>query len=235
MSFESACVPLSEQDTARWACPLLAEAHQLLLSAEQSKRIGCFQLEAAIQSAHARRALTRQTDWEDIALLYDGLVRLAPTVDAMDGRPVAVAEARGAAIGWTFLEAPPRRNLSRPYQSYWALADHFHANLGHQAEPRSAHDRSIGLCGIPDRARIPRAQGPTNLVLSHNSTEFRRRKKTDIEISILITIGKFQNPTPLSRNRRERGGIPTEHRCVSYPFLISDDPKPGSRAELLAP
>ena len=70
-----AYVPLSDQDVARWSSALNREAEQLLIAAAQTGRIGRFQLEAAIQSVHTRRALTGQTDWEAIALLYEGLVR----------------------------------------------------------------------------------------------------------------------------------------------------------------
>ncbi len=79
-------VPLTEQDVTLWSPPMIAEAGRLLAAAEQAGRMGRFQLEAAIQAVHARRAATGQTDWESIALLYEGLVRLAPTIGALVGR-----------------------------------------------------------------------------------------------------------------------------------------------------
>ncbi len=138
-------VPLSEQDTERWRWPLLGEAHQLLLSAEQARRVGCFQLEAAIQSAHTRRAMSGHTDWEEIALLYEGLVRLAPTVGALVGRAAAVAEARGAATGWSMLETIPAESIAT-YQPYWALAAHLLRTLDREEEAQCAYSRAIGLC-----------------------------------------------------------------------------------------
>lgn len=141
-------VPLSEQDAGRWAWPLLAEAHQLLLSAEQARKIGCFQLEAAIQSVHTRRALTGTTDWEEIALLYEGLVRLAPTIGALVGRAAAVAEARGAEMGWSLLANVPAESVTT-YQPYWALAAHLFRTLGRDDEAQHAYSRAIGLCEDP--------------------------------------------------------------------------------------
>src|SRR5882672_1877931 len=73
-------LPLTEQDTTLWSRPLIDEAEQLLWAAERAGRIGRYQLEAAIQSAHAERAWTGRTDWEAIALLYEGLVGLAPGI-----------------------------------------------------------------------------------------------------------------------------------------------------------
>jgi predicted RNA polymerase sigma factor len=52
-------VPLDQQDTALWSQPMIAEAERLLLSAAAFKRMGRYQLEAAIQSVHASRAGSR--------------------------------------------------------------------------------------------------------------------------------------------------------------------------------
>ncbi|MGK9166991.1 RNA polymerase subunit sigma-70 [Inquilinus limosus] len=141
-------VPLSEQDTARWSQPLIAEAERILAAAAQDRRMGRFQLEAAIQSVHARRARTGRTDWETIALLYEGLVRIAPTIGALVGRAAAVAEARGAAAGWALLQDIPAEAVAA-YQPYWALAAHLLRRLGQVAEAAAAYDRAIGLCEDP--------------------------------------------------------------------------------------
>lgn len=141
-------VPLSEQDVARWSWPLIAEAEQLLSDAERAGRLGRFQLEAAIQSMHARRASTGRTDWEAIALLYEGLVRFAPTIGALVGRAAAIAEARGAATAWALLEAIPADAVAA-YQPYWALAAHLLKRLQRRNESAAAYNRAIGLCEDP--------------------------------------------------------------------------------------
>jgi predicted RNA polymerase sigma factor len=94
---------------------------------------------------HARRAATGGTDWESIALLYEGLVHLAPTIGALVGRAAAVAEARGAAAGWALLEALPAEAI-KTYQPYWALAAHLLSRMGRGDEAASAYNRAIGLC-----------------------------------------------------------------------------------------
>src|SRR5262249_44533607 len=91
---DGAYVPLRDQDVSRWSRPMIDEAEQLLEAAARSRAPGRFQLEAAIQSAHAQRAPTGATDWEAIALLYEGLLRCAPTVGARDAAAAALAEAR---------------------------------------------------------------------------------------------------------------------------------------------
>lgn len=138
-------VPLSEQDTAQWSTSMIEEADHLLREAERAGRVGRFQLEAAIQSVHAQRARSGNVDWESIALLYEGLTRLAPTIGALVGRAAAVAQARGAETGWQLLQAIPQEAVAS-YQPYWALAAHLLARLQRDNEARSARGRAIGLC-----------------------------------------------------------------------------------------
>jgi predicted RNA polymerase sigma factor len=141
-------VPLSRQDVTRWSKPMIEEAERYLSAAAQAGRMGRFQLEAAIQSAHAQRAFTGRTDWETIALLYEGLVRLAPTIGALVGRAAAIAEARGADVGWTLLEAIPASAV-QSYQPYWALAAHLLKRMGRTDQMGAAYSRAIGLCEDP--------------------------------------------------------------------------------------
>ena len=141
-------IPLDAQDVTRWSMPMIDEANRLVRSAERAGRIGRFQLEAAIQSVHANRAFTGRTDWESIALLYEGLVRIAPAIGAFVGRAAAVAEARGAAAGWALLQAIPAGAVTA-YQPYWALAAHLLRRLHRASDAAEAYARAIGLCEDP--------------------------------------------------------------------------------------
>jgi predicted RNA polymerase sigma factor len=141
-------VPLSEQDISLWSRTMIKEAERCLSDAAQASRIGRFQLEAAIQSVHAQRAWTGRTEWEEIALLYEGLVRLAPTIGVLVGRAAAVAEARGVDRGLELLEAIPTDAI-KSYQPYWALAAHLFKRMQRYEEARTAYSRAIGLCTDP--------------------------------------------------------------------------------------
>jgi predicted RNA polymerase sigma factor len=141
-------VPLSEQDISHWSRTMIAEAEHCLSNAAQADRIGRFQLEAAIQSVHAQRAWTGRTEWEEIALLYEGLVRLAPTIGVFVGRAAAVAEARGADTGLALLEAIPTEAI-KSYHPYWALTSHLFKRMHRYEEARAAYSRAIGLCTDP--------------------------------------------------------------------------------------
>jgi len=139
-----AYVPLREQDVTQWSQPMLEEAERLLKTAARSKSPGRFQLEAAIQSAHAQRAWTGVTDWEAIALLYEGLLRCAPTVGARVASAAALAEARGAETGLRALDAMAPDAVA-VYQPYWALRGQLLKKLGRNTQALDAYDRAIGL------------------------------------------------------------------------------------------
>jgi RNA polymerase sigma-70 factor (ECF subfamily) len=127
---------------------MVEEANRCLATAEQAWRIGPFQLEAAIQAVHARRAVSGVIDWDEIALLYEGLARLAPTTGALVGRAAAVAQARGAEAGWALLGAIPPAAVAS-YQPYWALAGHLLDRMRRPEEAAAAYERAIGLCEDP--------------------------------------------------------------------------------------
>ena len=169
-----AYVPLSSQDPSRWSRPMMEEAESCLREAAAGGRVGRFQLEAAIQSAHADRLRSGKTDWETIALLYEGLLALVPTMGASVGRAAAVAEARGPHVGWDLLEAVPRAEAAS-YQPYWAVAAHLLTRLGRRAEARGAYDLAIGLCEDPAMRDWLRRQA-----LAVANGEVRQREQGDV-------------------------------------------------------
>jgi predicted RNA polymerase sigma factor len=137
-------VPLGEQDVDLWSRNLIVEAERRLALAAGANRLGRFQLEAAIQSAHAYRVVAGFTDWEAIALLYQALIQVAPTVGSRVSHAAAVAEARGAQSGWELLASLPINEI-KDYQPYWALAGHLHRLLGRRQEALDAYQTAIGL------------------------------------------------------------------------------------------
>ena len=143
-----AYVALGDQDPIRWSRPMIDEAEQVLLDAARAERPGRFQLEAAVQSAHARRAVTGRTDWSAIALLYEGLMRIAPTVGVAVARSAAIAEAAGPADGLAALETVAADAVDR-YQPYWAVRAHLLGGLGRRDEARRAYERAIWLSDDP--------------------------------------------------------------------------------------
>jgi RNA polymerase sigma-70 factor (ECF subfamily) len=142
-------VPLSEQDPALWDAALIDEAEGLLARASALPTSGRYQLEAAVQSAHAIRRRTGRSDWEAIERLYEALEALTGSPVVALNRAVALAETRGPEAGLAALDAlgPDARIAS--YQPYWAARAGLLARTGAAAPARAAYERAIGLEADP--------------------------------------------------------------------------------------
>ena len=138
-------VPLSEQSVERWDQRAIEEAEGLLKAAGAFAAPGRFQLEAAVQSAHAARRLTGTTDWEAIALLYDALLALTASPVVAVNRAAAVAHARGAAAGLKLLDEVGAQGGLAGFEPYWVARADLCAKVGEVDEARRAYGLAIGL------------------------------------------------------------------------------------------
>jgi RNA polymerase sigma-70 factor (ECF subfamily) len=142
-------VPLSAQDPAAWDAALIEEAEALLFRASTLGAVGRFQLEAAVQSAHAARRITGDTDWVAIAHIYDNLLALSESPVVAINRAIAVAEARGPAEGLAALDALAGDARLAEYQPYWAARAGLLARGGDIEAAGAAYERAIGLESDP--------------------------------------------------------------------------------------
>ena len=141
-------VPLSEQHPKQWSALLIEEAEHHLAEAFKHGRVGRFQLEAAIQSVHAERARSCRIDWAAIAMFYEQLLRISPTLGTRAGHAAAIAEAKGPEAGLAVLDSIEADAVAH-YQPYWAVRAYLLQKLGKTAEASDAYDRAIGLAEDP--------------------------------------------------------------------------------------
>jgi RNA polymerase sigma-70 factor (ECF subfamily) len=97
-------VTLEDQDRSRWDAAAIIEGRALLDNALRRRSAGPYQLQAAIAACHAAARLASDTDWSEIARLYDDLYRLMPTPVVALNRAVAVAMADGPAAGLALVD-----------------------------------------------------------------------------------------------------------------------------------
>jgi predicted RNA polymerase sigma factor len=144
-------VPLAAQDTSLWDGAAIAEANAVLVRAAALGRAGRFQLEAALQSAHTHRTITRANNWLDVVALYDALLALTASPVVAINRAVALAESTGdvhAALA--ALPDPANDPRLETYQPFWAARADLLARTGtHHEEARRAYDMAIGLESDP--------------------------------------------------------------------------------------
>ncbi|SHF31182.1 RNA polymerase sigma-70 factor, ECF subfamily [Loktanella atrilutea] len=143
-----ALVPLAEQDTALWDHGMIADAEAALRHASRRPTLGRYQLEASIQAVHAARHRSGRTDWTALALLYAGLVEIAPTVGALTGHAAVLSETHGPMAALAALDAIPADSRTA-YQPWWATQAHVLSRLGRNADAVAAYDRAIGLSDDP--------------------------------------------------------------------------------------
>ena len=141
-------VPLDRQNTAAWSRPMIDEAESYLRSAAEFKRMGRYQLEAAIQSIHANRGDSGGIEWPEIVLLYEGLVQIWPGIGSLVGRAVALAQAGKPAAGFAALEEIPASRVAN-YQPFWAARGHLLQILNRSDEAQIAFARAASLTDDP--------------------------------------------------------------------------------------
>jgi predicted RNA polymerase sigma factor len=142
-------VPLAEQDRARWDDGMIAQAEALLRQASAQGRVGRFQLEAAIQSAHVERCRMGRGNWEAVVRLYDALYALTGSPVVAVNRALAVAEIEGPDAALRAMPGPQDDPRLAGYQPYWAARADLLARAGLGEEARNALEIAIGQAGDP--------------------------------------------------------------------------------------
>ena len=88
-------VLLEDQDRSRWDRALIAEGIALVERAGRMRRSGPYQIQAAVAACHAEAASWAETDWPQILLLYDGLVRMTGSSVVRLNRAIALSHVAG--------------------------------------------------------------------------------------------------------------------------------------------
>ncbi|HEX6833586.1 MAG TPA: DUF6596 domain-containing protein [Rudaea sp.] len=147
-------VPLAEQEPAFWDTTMIDEAEALLHRAGALGTIGRFQLEAALQSAHAERCRTGRDNWRAVLALYDGLAAICPSPVIAINRALALAQIEGAPHALAALPDPADDPRLIEYQPYWAARAELLAQSGAENEAAAAYDLAIGLEHDPSVRRF---------------------------------------------------------------------------------
>lgn len=131
-------VLLYEQNRELWDEEEVERGRRALERALSLRSAGVYQLQAAIASLH----FDVETDWEQIALLYERLLELAPSPVVALNRAVAVAMASGPERGLELMDEVP--GLDRYHLWHSARADLLR-RLGQEKEAADAYRRALDL------------------------------------------------------------------------------------------
>ncbi len=140
-------VLLDEQDRGRWDADRIAEGSALVERALRMRRVGPYQVQAAIAAVHDEAATPEATDWRQIVALYDELARLAPSPVVDLNRAVAVAMASGPRPGLALIDEIAAGGSLDDYHLLHAARADMLRRLGRHEEAAAAYDRAASLSG----------------------------------------------------------------------------------------
>ena len=143
---------LDQQDRSLWKQDQIAEGISLTESALRSRRFGAYTLQAAIAAVHAESPSPASTDWREITLLYDHLLRIQPSPVIELNRAVAIAMCEGPEQGLRLIDdLLAGEQLSDYHLAHSARAD-LCRRLGRITEARTSYEKALTLASQePDR------------------------------------------------------------------------------------
>jgi RNA polymerase sigma-70 factor (ECF subfamily) len=140
-------VLLKDQDRSLWDRSLIADGQALVLTCMRRRRLGPFQLQAAIQALHCAARRYEETDWAAIVRFYDRLIAVMPTPVVALNRAVAIAETQGPEAGLALLDGVGGELDG--FHLFHASRGSMLERLGRPHEAAHAYDRAAALARTP--------------------------------------------------------------------------------------
>jgi RNA polymerase sigma-70 factor (ECF subfamily) len=151
-------VLLPDQDRALWDGPAIAEGIQMLERAGAMRATGPYQVQGAISALHSEARSWEETDWHQIVVLYDTLVRMADSPVVRLNRAVALSHFAGPAVALG--EVNDLAMSLDEYHLFYAARADLLDRVGEPLLAREARLRALELCQNPaERSLLERKLG----------------------------------------------------------------------------
>lgn len=138
-------VLLEKQDRTLWDQAAILEGQQILDQAIALRQPGPYQIQAAISALHSMAPSYAETDWQQIALLYDRLYGLNPSPVVALNRAVAVAMSAGPLQGLMLLDQLETAHDFSGYLPFFAARADFLRRAGWFDEAHTAYTQALAL------------------------------------------------------------------------------------------
>src|SRR6516164_3203589 len=146
-------VTLEDQDRGKWDAAEISEGVGLLNGALRRGQPGPYQVQAAIAACHATAPTAADTDWAQIAGLYEQLARFLPTPVVELNHAVAVGMAQGPAAGLPLVTALEASGKLAGYHLLPATRADFLRRLGRLPEAATAYASALELASTDAERR----------------------------------------------------------------------------------
>jgi RNA polymerase sigma-70 factor (ECF subfamily) len=143
VSDEGELVLLEDQDRTRWRRPQIEEGSRLVEDALQMLRPGPYQVQAAIAAVHAEAVAAADTDWPQIAVLYDQLLHYERTPVIELNRAVAVSFAVSPHEGLRLVAGMAGCGTLEQYAPFHLARADMYRRLGRGGEARECYGRAL--------------------------------------------------------------------------------------------
>jgi RNA polymerase sigma-70 factor (ECF subfamily) len=138
-------VLLERQDRTKWNRPQINEGLRLVEAALSMRRPGSYQIQGAIAAVHAEALQAKDTDWRQIAVLYDQLLRHECTPVIKLNRAVAISFAADPIDGLRLLEGLQREGSLEEYAPFYLARADMYRRLGQGEEAQECYRRALPL------------------------------------------------------------------------------------------
>lgn len=136
---------LEQQNRSLWDKDLIREGTALTEGALRSRRFGPYTLQAAIAAVHAESRSAASTDWQQIKMLYEHLLRIQPSPVVELNRAVAVAMHEGWEQGLKLIDDLLGRDQLAEYHLAHAARADLCRRLGRIPDARAAYSKALSL------------------------------------------------------------------------------------------
>ena len=136
---------LEEQDRGKWDAERIAEGVRLVETALAQLRPGSYQIQAAIAALHAEAATAADTDWPQIVLLYDQLLRYEPTPVVELNRAVAICFADSPERALALVDDLAGRGVLSSYAPLYLARADLLRRLGRNDEAYECYRHALSL------------------------------------------------------------------------------------------
>ena len=148
---------LEDQDRSLWNRKQIVDGLALVGQALSSRRFGPYSIQAAIAAVHAQAPTAADTDWVQIARLYDLLLRMESSPIVELNRAVAIAMRDGPVAGLSLIDSILERGELADYHLAHSARAELCRRLGRSAEARASYERALQLARQePERRFIER-------------------------------------------------------------------------------
>ena len=136
---------LEEQDRSLWDQAAITEGVALVEKALRLGSAGPYQIQAAIAALHAQAGTPGETDWRQIAVLYERLLEMNPSPVIALNHAVAVAMSEGIEQGLSEIDDLGRSGALDHYYLFHAARADLLRRLDRIGEAAAAYERAAGL------------------------------------------------------------------------------------------